>query len=380
MINSALRLYLPYSFATLAFLLAMFGVVMIYNASPYVNRAVTQFVWLMVGSFGFLIGATTPYVYWKRLAWPLYFVAVALLILVLLPGLGDNSYGAQRWIRLEGLPVLGAVGFQPSEIAKFSLIVFFSAWFAKKGRRKDSRTLTGFLSFLGLVVFLIMLQPDLGTTLIILCSIGVIYLLAREPMKYFLLLCVCFVIGVIILIIIAPYRMNRLMSFFHFVADPVQTHDALGSTYHIRQAVIGISAGGVLGVGPGESRQKYGYLPFPETDSIFAIIAEEFGLIGTSFFLFIVLLFLRQGLMIADSAKEDFGRLLAAGIIVWFSSQILLNVGAMVAAIPFTGVPLLFISYGGSALVVGMFAVGILVNIGLSAYNTNHINVKNRVI
>lgn len=355
---------LPISFATLAFLLAIFGIVMIFNASS-MSRAMTQLLWLGISVGSFLVGSLTPYHFWKKLAWPMYIFAVILLVIVLLPGVGDKSYGAQRWIRIPSIPILGSIGFQPAEITKLSLVIFFSSWYSKNARRKDSKTLRGFLFFLGIIVGLIMLQPDLGTTMIILCSVGAIYVLAREPMKYFIMLCIGCIIGVIILISIAPYRMARLMSFFHFVADPINTHDALGSTYHIRQAIVGIGSGGVFGVGPGESRQKYGYLPFPETDSIFAVIGEEFGLIGSTFFLFILLLFLRQGLLIADRAQDEFARLLVAGVITWFSVQIILNVGAMLAAIPFTGVPLLFVSYGGSALVIGFFAVGILVNIGM---------------
>lgn len=355
---------LPLSFAGLAFAIALFGIVMIFNASSW-GRALTQLLWLAIGVISFSVGAFTPYPFWKKFAWPLYVFSVILLIFVLLPGLGDKSYGAQRWIRVPSVPFLGSIGFQPAEVTKLGLILFFSAWYSKSSRRRDGKTLGGFLFFLGIVVGLVMLQPDLGTTLIILCSVGAIYMLAREPMKYFIMLCVGCVVGVILLIAAAPYRMSRLMSYFHFVADPIHTHDALGTTYHIRQAIVGIGSGGVFGLGPGESRQKYGYLPFPETDSIFAVIGEEFGLIGSTFFLFVLLLFLRQGLLIADRARDEYARLVVAGVITWFSVQIILNVGAMLAAIPFTGVPLLFVSYGGSALVVGFFAVGILFNIGM---------------
>lgn len=364
--STSSRYVAPVSFALLAITIALFGVIMIYDSAGW-SRAFSQLIWLGIGVGALLTGALVPYQVWRKIAWPMYVIALILLIAVLLPGVGDHTYGAQRWVRLPAIPVLGAVGFQPSEIAKLSLIIFFAAWFSVSQRKKDRRTLGGFLFFLGMIVGLIMLQPDLGTTLIILSSIGVIYMLAREPMKYFFLLCGMCVLGVVILIAIAPYRLSRLMSYFHFIENPVETRDALGSTYHIRQAVIGIGNGGVFGLGPGGSRQKQGYLPFPETDSIFAVIAEEFGLLGTSLFIMVMFLFLRQGLLLSDRTNDEFARLMVAGVVTWFSVQTLLNMGAMVAIIPFTGVPLLFVSYGGSALVVGFFAVGILTNIGLQS-------------
>lgn len=359
------KYFLPFSFAACAISLALFGILMIYDASSW-NIAKTQIVWFVIALFAGLFSMSIDYRFWKKLAWPMYIFSVILLILVLMPGVADRTWGAQRWIRIPAVPILGSIGFQPAEIAKVSLVIFFSAWFSKSGRKRDRKTFGGFLLFLCIVVGLIMLEPDLGTTLISMSAVIVIYVLAREPMKYVYMLVPIVILGVIILILIAPYRMSRLQSYFHFWEDPFNTHDSLGSTYHIRQAIIGIGSGGLLGAGPGQSRQKYGYLPFAETDSIFAIIGEEFGFVGVTLFLLLLLLFMRQGFLIADRADEDFGRLMAAGFITWFGVQIFLNIGAMSVLIPFTGVPLLFVSYGGSALVVGFIAVGILMNIAFS--------------
>jgi cell division protein FtsW len=322
-------------------------------------------LWFSLALVAGFITMRIDYRIWRKLAWPLYIFSVFLLILVLLPGIGDTSYGAQRWIKLPNIPFLGPVGFQPAEIAKISVVIFFSAWFSKSTRKSDHKTLTGFLLFIGLVVGLVMLEPDLGTTLIIISSVIAIYLLAREPLKYVVMMAPLLVIGIIILIVAAPYRLARLQSYFHFWTNPFDTPDQLGATYHIRQAIIGIGSGKVFGLGPGQSRQKYGYLPFAETDSIFAVIGEEFGFLGMTVFLAVIVFFLRQGFLIADRADEDFGRLMAAGFVAWFAVQVFLNVGAMSVLIPFTGVPLLFVSYGGSALVVGFIAIGILVNIAL---------------
>ncbi len=323
-------------------------------------------IWFIVAVIAGLFSMSIDYRFWKKLAWPMYIFSIILLILVLLPGVADKTLGAQRWIRLPALPFLGPVGFQPAEIAKVSMVVFFSAWFSKSGRKRDGKTFGGFLFFLGVVVGLVMLEPDLGTTMITVSSVIVIYILAREPMKYIYMLLPVMFLGVVTLIMIAPYRLERLQSYFHFWSDPFNTPDSLGATYHIRQAIIGIGSGGLFGTGPGQSRQKYGYLPFAETDSIFAIIGEEFGFAGVTLFLLLLLVFMRQGFLIADKADEDFGRLMAAGFITWFGVQIFLNIGAMSVLIPFTGVPLLFVSYGGSALVVGFIGIGILMNIAFS--------------
>jgi cell division protein FtsW len=368
------KYFLPFSFALAAFFLTIFGILMIYDASSWA-KAQSQVVWFILA---LLSGATVfgiNYRFWKRLAWPAYIFSIILLIIVLIPGIGDvtlkEHLGAQRWIRLPALPLVGPIGIQPAEIAKISLIIFFSAWFSKENRKRDGKTFGGFLFFLGLVVLLVMAEPDLGTTIIITSAILVIYVLAREPMKYIYMLAPLAIGGLLLLIMIAPYRMARLQSYFHFWSDPFNTPDQLGATYHIRQAIIGIGSGGFFGQGPGQSRQKYGYLPFAETDSIFAIIGEEFGFFGVTLFLTLILIFMRQGFLIADRAEEDFGRLMAAGIVTWFGVQIFLNIGAMSVLIPFTGVPLLFVSYGGSALVVGFVAIGILMNIAIST-SRNH--------
>lgn len=365
MIGSTKKYFLPLSFLGLAVLLTLFGVLMIYNASSW-SRAQSQLLWFILALVAGLFSASIDYRFWKKLAWPMYIISIILLIVVLLPGVGDHSFGAQRWIRLPSIPIFGPVGFQPAEVTKISLVLFFAAWFSKKDRKKDKYAFLGFLSFLGLVVGLIMLEPDLGTTLVTVCSVMVIYVLAREPLKYIYTLIPLMLVGVVILIMLSPYRTERLQSYFHFWTDPFDTPDQLGATYHIRQAIIGIGSGGLVGVGPGQSLQKYGYLPFAETDSIFAVIGEEFGFIGMTIFLGVILLFFRQGFLIADRADEDYGRLVASGFITWFAVQVILNIGAMSVLIPFTGVPLLFVSYGGSALVVGFIAVGILMNIAIS--------------
>ncbi|MDQ3239657.1 MAG: putative lipid II flippase FtsW [bacterium] len=369
--------FLPVSFIVCAILLTLFGILMIYNASSFA-KARSQVVWFGIALVAGFITMRIDFRLWRKLAWPMYCVSVFLLIIVLLPGIGDTSFGAQRWIKLPRLPLIGPVGFQPAEIAKISVVVFFSAWFSKSHRKKDRKTLTGFLGFIGLVVGLVMLEPDLGTTLIIISSVLVIYLLAREPVKYVLMLFPGVIVGVILLIMAAPYRLARLQSYFHFWSNPFDTPDQLGATYHIRQAIIGIGSGQFLGVGPGQSRQKYGNLPFAETDSIFAVIGEEFGFVGVTIFLLVFIFFLRQGFLIADRSNDDFARLLAAGFVTWFAVQVFLNVGAMSVLIPFTGVPLLFVSYGGSALVVEFIAIGILVNIALQSVGNQGVRVRKR--
>jgi cell division protein FtsW len=306
-----------------------------------------QLKWFGIGLFIFFICARIPYQFWYSLALPMLLGTLLLLLIVFFPGVGIRAYGAHRWINF-GLFVL-----QPAELAKLSMIVYLAAWFShpEKGR------FFSFLLFLAMVVGLVMLEPDLGTSMIILCIAMLLYFFSGAPARHFLFLIPILVGGAVILAVIAPYRMQRITTFFNRQSDP------LGASYHIRQVLLALGSGGWTGLGIGQSRQKYEYLPEANTDSIFAIIGEETGFLGATFVILFYIFIIWRGFRIAIRAPDPFGRLLALGISSWVAVQTLINLGAMVVVIPLTGVPLPFVSYGGSSFIILLVAMGILLNI-----------------
>lgn len=280
--------------------------------------------------------------------------AVGMLIGVFLPGIGIYALGAHRWINL-GITVL-----QPAEFVKLSLAIYLAAWFSTK----ENGRLLAFGLLMGFVLLLVMAQPDMGTASIILFEAIVLYFLSGASIKQFLIMIPLVGIGGFFLILLAPYRLARLTSFLSV------GNDLNNASYHVKQILIALGSGGFFGVGAGNSLQKFAYLPENVTDSIFAIIAEEFGFLGSVALIALFIVVMWRGFIISSRAKDNFGKLLAAGIICFLGIQAIINLAAMTALIPLTGVPLPFISYGGSALIVDMGAVGILLNISKQGKNT----------
>lgn len=306
-----------------------------------------QVKWVSIGTIVAVGAFFFGYRRLKVIALPSLLVSLLLLVAVFLPGVGVKAYGASRWINL------GFTVFQPSELAKLSLIIYLSAWLTTKEKGR----LPSFLVLVGLLVFLIILEPDMGTAIVLFLAALIIYFLSESKILGLLFLLPLVVFGGVGLAMASPYRLRRLLTFFNPDVDP------LGASYHIRQALIAIGSGGVWGLGLGSSRQKYSYLPEATTDSIFAIIGEELGLIGASALLFVFMLLFYFAVQATLEVEDKFGRTLGLGIIAWLAVQTLVNISSIVALIPLTGVPLPFISYGGSALVMEMAAVGILVSI-----------------
>jgi cell division protein FtsW len=268
-------------------------------------------------------------------------------MVVLIPSIGHTAGGAQSWINL------GFFNMQPTEFAKVALIIYFASWFSKK---EKSRFLP-FISLLGFMILLIMLQPDLGAATIIFSLSIIIYYLAGQDLKYLLLLLPVSVVGFLLLVFAAPYRLKRLTAFMDPSADPK------GVGYHINQILISLSNGGIFGKGFGASRQKYLFLPEAHTDSIFAIYGEELGFIGSIILICVYIFFMYKLVKIYESTTDRFAQLLIGGILAFFGVQILVNLGGMVGLMPLTGVPLPFISYGGSHILISFALVGIAVNI-----------------
>ncbi|MBI2641637.1 FtsW/RodA/SpoVE family cell cycle protein, partial [Candidatus Roizmanbacteria bacterium] len=252
-----------------------------------------------------------------------------------------------RWLDL------GIINFQPTEIAKLSVILYLSSWFMHRERKR----FFSFLTLIGVLMLLIILQPDMGTAIIVFFLSVIIYYLSGTELVYLLFLIPASTLGFLLLVKISPYRFRRVLAFF----DP--TIDPLGITYHINQILISLGNGGLLGQGFGASRQKYLFLPEAHTDSIFAIIGEEVGLVGTVILLCVFMYLSYRMFQISNNAPDRFGKLLAGGIFGFFNLQILINLAGTVNLIPLTGVPLPFISYGGSNLLVSFILMGILINI-----------------
>ncbi len=282
--------------------------------------------------------------------WSPFFLlfCIVLLLAVFIPGLGLRAYGAHRWLNARLFVI------QPSELTKLAVVIYLSAWFSVKDRER----LVSFLILLGTIVGLVIFQPDMGTAIVLgLVGLTMFFLSDISVWKFCLLLAGGLPIGAL-LALSSPYRLKRVLTFLNPESDP------LGSSYHIRQILIALGSGGLSGLGLGNCRQQYSYLPESTTDSIFAIIGEELGLVGVVGLLVIFVSLIFLGIKLAQEETDDtFGQLLIIGIISWIGIQTLVNIGSMLALIPLTGVPLPFISYGGSALVVQWVGVGIIFSV-----------------
>lgn len=304
-----------------------------------------QAVWAVAGVVVMFVASLIKPSFWEKLATPIFITSLVLLIMVLLPWFGLDALGARRWI------VIGSFNFQPSEFVKLATALFFSKLVSQK-----TFSIKFFIPLVT-IAGLIMLQPDLGTTLIVM-SIGMVLIFLSDiNIFHFLGSIVLGALASLGLILTSGYRRQRLMTFFENSKDP------LGTDYHIRQILLSLGSGGFFGVGLGQGKQKYLYLPEAATDSIFATIAEEVGFLGSLVLIGLFVFFIIRGLKIAMRTTSRFNFLLAAGIVTWIGAQVFLNIGSMVSLVPLTGVPLPFLSYGGSSLVMILLGIGILLSI-----------------
>jgi cell division protein FtsW len=347
----------------LSFLALMsIGVIMVYSASvdtAYQNDGSQYFViqreilWTVLGCIGLALMTRIDYRRWQQFSLPIFVGTFLLLALVLVPHLGHMANGARRWF------YLGAgVDVQPSEMMKLAGVIYFAAWFASKGDRvRDFQsTFVPFSLMAGVIALLIEKEPDLGTTIVVVCTFFAIFYVAGANLRHLATLMGGAGIIAWVLAHRSSYQLNRFMAF----TDPWK--DASGTGYHTVHALLALGSGGLFGVGLGNSVQKH-VLPAPHTDSILAVIGEEWGLLGTVVVLLLFLIIAYRGMRTAVAAPDTFGRLLAAGITSWITIQALLNFAVITSSVPFTGVPLPFISYGGTSLVITIAALGILLNI-----------------
>lgn len=342
--------------AVITIALCLSGLIMIFESSNvsafadfgdkyhYIKE---QLIWFSIGVVMMVITSFISYKKYFLWSVPLLLFTIGTLIAVFIPGIGIHALGARRWVGF------GSFNFQPSELTKLTFIFYLSAWFSNKEKGR----LLPFLMLLSLMTGLIILQPDLGTAIILTIIALIIYFLSGAPLWHFGALIPCVVIAVLFLALSSPYRFARLTTFLHPNSDP------LGASYHIRQIILSLGSGGFFGVGLGGSKQKYQYLPEATTDSIFAIFGEDFGFIGSLVFITIFVVLLYRIYIVVKRAPDKYSYLLSGGIFALISAHVAVNLGAVVALLPLTGVPLPFISYGGSNLVVLLTAVGIILNI-----------------
>lgn len=344
-------------------LLVVFGLASLMSASSalgfskfndayfYIKRQVL--FGLLPGLMLFLFFAKVDYHRWQKWGLALYAASLILLVLVFIPGIGISLNGSHSWISF------GQFSMQPAEVAKLSVVLALGGMLTRK--RYDwndwQSSIVPVLGVIAPALALVLLQPDIGTLSILVMVVFAMLFIARVPGKYLALMGLAGVIAFVGLIMAAPYRAQRLTTFLHPELDPK------GVGYQMNQAFLAIGSGGVWGLGFGHSRQKFQYLPEVNADSIFAVIAEENGFIISLAFIVLLVCLVMRGLKIAKGAPEEYGGLLVAGIVVWLGWQSFLNVGAMVGALPLTGVPLPFVSHGGSALMMALAGAGVITNV-----------------
>jgi len=315
---------------------------------------------VVAGLIAMWITAKVDYHKWKGLAAIMLVLTLVLLILVFIPGLGFEYGGAKRWI------MLGPISIQPTEIAKLTFLLYLVTWIEKrlKGIKDWKFSFVPFVLILAVVGFLIALQPDVGTMSVIILMAIVVYFVAGGRLTHLAALGAAGAGLLVVLIKIAPYRMSRFTVFLNPELDPQ------GIGYQINQSLLAVGSGGLFGRGLGKSIQKHNYLPEATGDSIFAVIAEELGFVRVVFLLLLFVLFAYLGYRIAKSAPDMYGKLIAAGITSWIIFQAFINIAAMISLIPLTGIPLPFVSYGGSAILATLAAVGIMINISKQSTST----------
>ncbi len=346
--------------ATLTLLLT--GLVVIYDASvvtafrDFGNKyyfVKNQAIWAVLGLTSLTFFSFLDY--HRLLKYSRYFLiaSIVALVMVLIPHIGTQVLGARRWINI------GSFTFQPSEFAKLAVVFYATYIIAKFQNYKMNIFDTFIVYFLPILIVtaLVVVQPDLGTALIFFAIIVAIYFIGNAPIWHFLLTIPLVVLASIVALFTHPYRLERIKAFM----DP--TYDPQGASYQINQIIIALSSGGMFGVGVGSSRSKFEFIPEVHSDAIFAVVAEELGFVGAILLIALFIFLITRAIKIAKEAADYEGKVLAAGLSGLLAVQILLNLAAIVALIPLTGIPLPFISYGGSSLFISLTTIGMLTNI-----------------
>lgn len=363
----------PFLLTTL--LILLFGLLMVYDASVFYasqnfnfkfHFLILQAGWVIVGLSFAVIVACLDLNFFKENANLFFLCIIGILIFILFPTpFAPEIYGARRWFYINPspfprLPFLGTVGFQPSELAKLVGIIFGSAFFSSVKFQKDnlSKTTRNFIFIVVIIAGLVAIEPDFTTAFITGVILMSVAYYANSPIRTLLTYTIPVFVLASLYAVSSTYRMERIMTLFR-----PEDVDSLGAGYHIRQIMIALGSGGLWGVGFGNSRQKYAYLPEVIGDSIFAIIGEEFGFLGSIVLITLFALFIWRCFYIAEKSKTKFGELIAKGVGTWFAIQVIINLLSMVRLMPLTGVPLPLISYGGSSTIFMLIGIGLVVNV-----------------
>jgi len=293
------------------------------------------------------------YKHFRKISLLLLFLALFLMILVFVPSLGQGLKGATRWLNI------GGITFQPSEFLKLAMVIYLAAWFGGRDERIKNWVygMAPFFIIMAFVTLLLVLQPDIGTLIVVMLIAGGVYFFAGIKFKQFLIIMLAVSAILTALVVLEPYRFNRIKAFINPSVDP------RGISYQINQSFISIGSGGVFGLGFGNSRQKFGFLPEVAGDSIFAVIAEELGFIGSAFTIGLFVILCLILIKIAKNAPDKFSSLLVMGINMWIMSQTFVNIAAISGLAPLTGIPLPFVSYGGTAIISLLGGLGIVLSV-----------------
>lgn len=345
----------------LTFILIFFGLAMISSAGIFESQrnfdsnyyyVFHQFLYgLLPGIAIFLIVLKVKYKFWAKFSLPFLLISIALMVMIFMPGFGLSLRGATRWLDFKYF------SFQPAEILKLSFILYLAAWFSKNvgGKRRESAI--PFLVILSFIALLLAAQPDLGTLGVIFATAIIMYFIAGAKFSKIIGIIAFVLLLAIILIQIIPHKFDRVLAYLNPDFDP------RGIGYHVKQSILAIGSGGIFGVGFGKGIQKTGFLPEPVSDSIFSVIVEELGFIGAGAVLFLFGLLLVYMIKIIKKVNSPFAKLTVSGILSLILVQVLINISSVTGLLPFTGITLPFISYGGTSLVVLMAAMGMVARI-----------------
>lgn len=340
-------------------LLALFGLLMIYSASSYAAEIHMgdAFYYVKKQALAFCVGLAALYAgtkikteFLKKIRWIIYTVSMALLLVLFIPGVGSSVYGATRWIDLK------VISFQPSEIAKFGLMILLAGEFSERPPLSFKTAILPALSGLAMCAA-VMMEPNMSITMCIGLSMLTMLFCGGMRGRYFMLASSTAAVGVPALIFAEPYRVKRLLAFINPWESPLE------EGYQLIQSYYALGSGGLFGVGLFASRQKYLFLPFAESDFIFSVIGEELGLLGSVLVIVVFVVLIASGITVAMRAEDRYNSLLAAGVTAVIAVQTLINIAVVSGSIPPTGLPLPYVSAGGSSLIVFMFASGLLINI-----------------
>jgi|SRR5579872_380338 len=352
-----------YKLLVIIFVLLAIGLIVLYSASSVVSYSIDKtntYYFRHQFLFGALIGLVAMYVTskidyhkWQKFVPLMVFAVILMLAAVLVPHIGVKVSGSRRWISI------GPLFMQPAEVAKLVLIFYIASWIDKRSSEIQDfyYGMIPTLLIIGIIAGLIILEPDIGTMLVVILTALTMLFVGGSRIKHLFWILVGGLAGFALLVKVEPYRVARLTQFLNPSVDPQ------GIGYQINQALLAIGSGGFWGYGYGHSRQKYNFLPEVIGDSIFAVIVEELGFSRALLIIGLYVLFAFRGMRMALGASDTFGKMVAVGIVAWISFQAFINIGAIIGLLPLTGIPLPFVSYGSSALIVTLAAMGVLLNI-----------------